>query len=191
MNILVIVGHPDPDSFCAALSRAYAEGAASANAQVRRLDLSRMKFDPNLKYGYRMRTELEPDLQEAQRLIRWADHLVFVYPIWWGVMPAVLKGFFDRVFLPGFAFKYRENSPLWDKLLKGKTARLIVTMDTPTWYNRWIYRRPGIKVMKRHILRFCGIHPVRVTEFGSVKFSTAERRARWLAQVKQLGAKMG
>lgn len=190
MNILVIVGHPDPESFSAALSEAYIAGAATSKAQIRRLDLSRMAFEPNLKYGYRKRIELEEDLLEAQQLIRWADHLVFVYPTWWGTMPAVLKGFFDRVFLPGFAFKYRGNSPLRDKLLKGKSARLIVTMDTPPWYNRWIYKRAGHQVMKRNILQFCGIRPVRITEFGPVRTSSEKRRAEWLAQVKRLGARL-
>ncbi|KFM95936.1 MAG: NAD(P)H-dependent oxidoreductase [Paenibacillus macerans] len=191
MNVLVITGHPDPQSFCSALSHAYMEAAASEKgANVRELDLSRMSFEPNLKYGYRKRMELEEDLLKAQELIRWADHLVFVYPIWWGTMPAVLKGFFDRVFLPGFAYKYRDNSPLWDKLLKGKTAHLLVTMDTPPWYNRWIYRRAGHRVMKRNILGFCGIKTVRITEFSPVSSSTEAMRAKWLEKSRKLGASL-
>jgi len=186
-NILVISGHPNPESFCSALSRAYAEGASGSRANVRLIDLSETPFDPHLKYGYRRRTELEPALVEAQEAIRWADHLVFVYPTWWGAMPAILKGFIDRVFLPGFAFKYRNNSPLWDKLLQGKTARLIVTMDTPSWYNWLAYRRAGHSVMKRNILQFCGIKPVRITEFAPVKGSTDAQRAKWLVQAKRLG----
>lgn len=134
--------------------------------------------------------ELEEDLVKAQELIRWADHLVFVYPIWWGTMPAVLKGFFDRVFLPGFAYKYRDKSPLWDKLLKGKTAHLLVTMDTPPWYNRWIYRRAGHQVMKRNILGFCGIKTVRITEFSPVSSSTEAMRAKWLEKSRKLGASL-
>lgn len=189
-KILVINGHPDSQSFCSALSEAYIEGAISNNAEVRTIDLSKIQFDLNLKFGYRQRTELEKDLIEAQKLITWADHLVFVYPTWWGAMPAILKGFIDRVFLPGFAFKYRENSNLWDKLLRGKSAHLIVTMDTPPWYNRWIYKRAGHNVMKRNILQFCGITPVRVTEIGPVKPSSAELRAKWLHKVKKLGSKL-
>ncbi|MFB9329957.1 NAD(P)H-dependent oxidoreductase [Paenibacillus aurantiacus] len=189
MNILVINGHPDAQSYCAALAGAYAAGATESQADVRRIDLGAIRFDPNLAYGYRQRTELEPELKEAQELIRWADHLVFVYPTWWGAMPALLKGFIDRVFLPGFAFKYRDNSQLWDKLLTGKTARLIVTMDTPPWYNRWIYRHAGHRVMRNNILKFCGITPVRITEISPVRSSTAERRERWLADTRALGAK--
>ncbi len=187
-KILVISGHPNPDSFCSALSRAYAEGAIGSRADVRLIDLSETPFNPNLKYGYRRRTELEPALVKAQEAIRWADHLVFVYPTWWGAMPAILKGFIDRVFLPGFAFKYRNNSPLWDKLLQGKTARLIVTMDTPSWYNRLVYGRAGHNVMKRNILKFCGIKPVRITEVTPIKGSTDAQRAKWLDQARKLGA---
>ncbi|MBN2984670.1 NAD(P)H-dependent oxidoreductase [Cohnella algarum] len=188
-KIVVVAGHPDPQSFCSALSDAYMEGASGSGAEVRKIDLSRIRFDPNLRFGYRQRTELEEELTEAQKWIRWADHLVFVYPTWWGAMPAVLKGFIDRVFLPGFAFKYRKDSLLWDKLLTGKSAHLIVTMDTPIWYNRWIYRRAGIQVMKRNILQFCGISPVRVTELSPVKPSTEELRRKWLDRAKRLGAK--
>lgn len=188
-NILVINGHPDPQSFCSALSEAYINGAAENGAEVRYLDLSKVIFNPILKYGYRQRTELEPELLEAQELIRWAHHLVFVYPTWWGAMPALLKGFFDRVFLPGFAFKYRPNSQLWDKLLTGRTAHLIVTMDTPSWINRLFYRHAGHNVMKRNILQFCGIKPVRTTEITPVRPSTPEQRAKWLDQVQRLGEK--
>lgn len=188
-NIVVINGHPDPQSFCAALTEAYSKGASGSGAEVRIIDLSHIQFEPVLKYGYRQRTELEPDLLKAQELIRWADHLVFVYPTWWGAMPAVLKGFIDRVFLPGFAFKYRDNSQLWDKLLTGKTAHLLVTMDTPAWYNRWIYRHAGHQVMKRNILHFCGIKPVRITEISPVRPSSKEQRAKWLEKARMLGSK--
>ncbi|GAA0374545.1 NAD(P)H-dependent oxidoreductase [Bacillus horti] len=189
-SILIINGHPDPQSFCSALSEAYEQGAASKSAEVRTIDLSSLEFDPILKYGYRQRTELEDVLLNAQESIRWADHLVFIYPTWWGAMPAILKGFIDRVFLPGFAFKYRENSPLWDKLLKGKSAHIIVTSDTPSWYNRIIYHRAGYRVMKQNILQFCGITPVRITEITPVKQSTEQKRAAWLEKIKQLGIKL-
>ncbi|CAI8898615.1 NADPH:quinone reductase [Brevibacillus brevis] len=190
MNILVIIGHPDPESYCSALAHAYMEGAKGKAAQIRTIDLSQISFDPNLKYGYRKRTELEDDLKEAQDLIRWADHLVIVYPTWWGTMPAILKGFFDRVLLSGFAYKYREGSSLWDKLLTGKTAHLIVTMDFPSWYNRLIYWQAGHLVMKRNILKFCGIKPVKVTEISGVNASSDEKRKKWLEKVKQLGERL-
>jgi len=104
-------------------------------------------------------------------------------------MPALMKGFFDRVFLPGFAFKYRENSALWDKLLTGRTAHLMVTMDTPPWYYRWIYHKPGHNEMKRTILGFCGIKTTKLTEFGPVKGSSPQKREKWIAMAKELGSK--
>jgi NAD(P)H dehydrogenase (quinone) len=110
------------------------------------------------------------------KLIKWADHLVFVYPTWWGTMPALLKGFIDKVFLPGFGFKYRKDSVWWDKLLTGKSARLIVTMDTPPWYFRWVYGRPSHNAMKKSTLEFCGVKPVKIISIGPVKH--AESRGR-------------
>lgn len=122
-KILIINGHPDNESFCAELAVAYKKGAKLANYECKLVNLTDLNFDPILHYGYKKRTELEPDLIEIQNDILNSNHLVFVYPTWWSTYPALLKGFIDRVFLPRFAFKYRENSLLWDKLLKGKTAR--------------------------------------------------------------------
>lgn len=190
-KILIINGHPDPQSYCKALSESYAEGARKSGGTVEMIDLSEIEFNPNLRYGYRQRTELEPDLLKAQELIRWADHLVFVYPTWWGTMPAVMKGFFDRVFLPGFVIKYRDNSPLWDKLLKGKSAQLIVTSDTPRLYNILVYRESGHRIMKSNILKFTGVSPVRVTEISPIRKSTDEFRQKWLDKVNKMGMKQG
>jgi len=189
-KIVVITGHSDPESFSGALSRAYIEGASSSTAQVRYLDLSQLTFDPILRYGYRQRMELEEDLKQAQEWISWADHLVIVYPVWWGAMPAILKGFFDRVLLSGFAYRMRDNSSMWDKLLTGKTAHMIVTMDTPRWYNRLIYNRANHMIMKRNILGFCGIKTVGITEFTPVSSSSEQQRSSWLHLVKRLGEKL-
>jgi putative NADPH-quinone reductase len=102
-------------------------------------------------------------------------------------MPALLKGFIDRVFLPGFAFKYREGSRFWDRLLSGRSAHLLVTMDTPPWYFRWVYRMPGHNQMKRTILEFSGIKPVTVSSFGPIKDSQLQKREKWLAQANAYG----
>ena len=190
-RILVILGHPSADSLSAALAQSYKEGAQAAGAQVRLLDLGALAFDPILRAGYRGEQALEPDLQAAQAHITWAEHLVWVYPTWWGAMPALLKGFIDRVFLPGFAFKYRQGSSLWDRLLAGRSAQLLVTMDTPPWYYRWVQRGPGHHQMQKTILGFSGIRPVRVHEYGPVHSATAQRKQRWLAQARKLGAAVG
>ena len=188
-NILAILGHPDSSSFCGSLMTAYIESAKSSGSEVRELQLGDLKFDPVLWNGYNRIQELEPDLIEVQELIRWSNHLVFVYPNWWGTMPALMKGFFDRVFLPGFAFKYRGSS-LPDKLLTGRTAQLIVTMDTPPWYYRWVFHRPGHNAMKRTILEFCGIKVVKISEFGPIKGSNQQQREKWIAMAGDLGSKV-
>ena len=124
----------------------------------------------------------------AQELIQWANHLVWLYPVWWGGLPALLKGFLDRVFLPGFAFKKRENSVWWDKLLTGKSARIISTLDQPPWYYWLIYRAPSHRAMKQCTLEFCGITPVRITSIGPLRLSKPATREKWLKQAGRLGA---
>jgi NAD(P)H dehydrogenase (quinone) len=157
-KVLVILGHPRLESYCNALSQAYERGAKEAGAEVRRLDLARLEFDPIFKLESDTRFSgeqgkgLEPDLIKAQQDIVWADHLVFVYPSWWGSFPTLLKGFIDRTFTPGFAFKYHQGKTLPEQLLKGKTARLIVTMDTPSWWNRFVYRAAGHNAMRHATL---------------------------------------
>ncbi len=188
-NIVIINGNPTGNSFCQELALTYKKAAEKNSAKCTLINLSELKFDPILRDGYRKRSKLEPDLQSAQNAISNANHLVFVYPTWWGTYPALLKGFIDRVFLPGFAFKYRENSVLWDKLLKGKSARLIVTMDAPKWYYKIITKAPGHNSMKRNILHFCGIKPVKITTFDTVKIANRTKRNTWIKKVDLLGSK--
>lgn len=190
MKILLINGHPSRESFCHALARAYKDGALSAGAEVREINVGDLQFSPNLAHGYRKITGLEADLIRAQDSIKWAEHLVFVYPTWWGTMPALLKGFIDRTFLPGFAFKYRNDSIWWDRLLTGRSARMIVTMDAPVWFFRLVYGKPGHNAMKKMILEFCGIKPVKITSFGSIERSSDKQRAGWLNRVRGLGEEM-
>lgn len=189
-KILVILGQPQRNSYGGALAQAYIDGARAGGADVRELCLGELKFDPCAATGTPPGPSLEPDLVRAQEWIRWADHLVFVYPIWWGTIPALLKGFVERVFIPGFAVNFRKDSPLWDKLLTGRSARLIVTLNTPSWIYRCVFRQPGHHTMKRTILQFCGVKPVAITEVGPIKGSTEEKRAKWLRKVGLLGEKL-
>ncbi|WP_252271404.1 NAD(P)H-dependent oxidoreductase [Pseudomonas subflava] len=186
-RILLILGTSKHDSLCHALAEAYSNGARGKGHVVRQLRLGELQFDPILREGYGQNQALEPDLLEAQRQIHWAEHLVFVYPVWWGGVPALLKGFFDRTFLPGFAFKYRNRSQLWDKLLTGRSADLLVTLDTPPWYFRWVYGAPAHRQMVRTILGFCGIKTRRLTEFSPVRPSSEEQRQGWLRKAENLG----
>ena len=136
-KILIINGHPDKESFNFALANAYKTGALAAGHEVQEIIVRDLVFNPNLQFGYRKRTDLEPDLLDAREKITWANHMIIIYPVWWGSVPAMLKGFLDRILLPGFAFKKRENSVWWDKFLTNKSARIICTMDQPSWYYRF------------------------------------------------------
>ena len=188
-RILIINGHPDSQSFCRAITGAYERGAKSAGHEVNRLHIRALKFDPILHDGYRVIQALEPDLARAQELIKWADHLVFVFPTWWSGLPALTKGFVDRVFLPGFGFHYRKDSPLWDKLLKGKSARLFITMDAPVLFNWLIYRSRAHVAFIKGTLGFCGIKPIRRDIFDRVRFSTPAQRAKWLELAEKRGVR--
>jgi NAD(P)H dehydrogenase (quinone) len=188
-KILIINGHPNKDAFNFGLAAAYKKGAEHAGAEVREVIIADLNFNPNLQFGYQKRIELEPDLQEAWEKIKWADHLVWVHPVWWGGLPAITKGFIDRLFLPGFAFKYRGNPVWWDKLLKGKSAHIISTLDQQGWYYWLVYGRPSINQLKKSTLEFCGVKPVRTTYIGVVKSSSESLRKQWLRKVEQLGEK--
>jgi putative NADPH-quinone reductase len=189
-RILILYGNPVKDAFSIALKDAYKEGAIRSKAEVREIILQDLSFELNLRAGYQAFQDLEPDLVKAQEWIKWADHLVFIYPNWWSTLPALLKGFIDRTFLPGFAFRYRKDNRSWDKLLKGKSARLIVTMDnTRLYYFRFLHS-PGHHAMKRGILKFCGISPVRTTTISQVKYSSPQQRMKWIMKMEQLGEKM-
>ncbi|MEM6634035.1 MAG: NAD(P)H-dependent oxidoreductase, partial [Bacteroidota bacterium] len=162
-KILVVNGHPDQQSFNYALSEAYIKGASESNHLISKLNLSELQFNPNLAYGYRERMELEPDLQMALDKIKSADHIVWFFPMWWYSVPALMKGFIDRTFLPGITFESIEGKALPRGLLKGKSARMVITADTPQWYDRIYMKRPAINQIKKGTLQFCGIKPVKVS----------------------------
>ncbi len=186
MKVLIINGHPNPKSLCNAFAKAYKESSLLKGNEVKELVISELNFNPNLKYGYQERSEWETDLQLEWDTILWADHLVWIHPVWWGGLPAILKGFIDRVFLPGKAFKYRGDSLFWDKLLKGKTGHIICTLDQPGWYYWLVYGKPSVNQLKKSTLEFCGIKPVKVNYFGIVRKSSPEKRKEWIEKVKLL-----
>ena len=188
-KIAIINGHPNQDSFNFGIAEAYKTGAVETGAEVKEIVIRELKFNPNLQFGYQKRMELEPDLMKAWEIIQWADHLVWVHPVWWGGFPALMKGFIDRLFLSGLAYKYRENSVWWDKLLKGKTAHIITTLDQPGWYYRLFFGRPSVNQLKKSILEYCGVKPVKLTYIGIIRNSKDGQRVQWLRKVKELGKK--
>lgn len=189
-RILIINGHPYKDSLCLAIAGAYEKGARAAGAEVKRINLGDLRFDPILHKGYHEIQPLEPDLIKAQAEIKWAQHLVFVFPTWWVGLPALMKGFLDRTFLPGFAFKYHKDSPFWDKLLKGRSARVFITMDSLLLYNWLKYHDSGHTPFIKGTLGFVGIKPVKVDIFEWVRFSSEPRRLKWLKKAENRGRKM-
>ncbi len=186
-SIVILLGHPDHASLCGALAERYRQAAVAAGHRVQLFGLGDIDFDPVLRHGYRQIQPLEPGLQQINEAIAGCQHLVLVYPTWWGGMPALLKGYFDRAFLPGYAFRYRKDSVWWDRLLSGRSARVITTLDTPPWYYRWVYRMPGHQQVRRTILEFCGIKPVRISGFGPVRSASLQVREGWLRKVAALG----
>lgn len=189
MKVLVILGHPNHASLCGALAEAYAGGARRSGQDVRILRLGDLAFDTNYPTRPGDAQTDEPDLAQARALVVWADHLAFVFPNWWGMMPALLKGFIDRIFTPGFAFRLHDDGT-WDRLLKGKSAQIITTMDTPGWVYRFIYGQPGTNALKRATLQFCGITPVRVLRFGTVFNSSAPQRGHWIELARAAGHRL-
>lgn len=185
-NVLVIVGHPSNGSFTAALADAYVQSAQAAHHTVKLLRLADLSFDPILHGSNPHAQALEPDLLAAQESIVWAHHVVWVFPVWWGGVPALLKGFLDRAFISGYAYKFNKGSPLPVPLLKGRTSHMVVPLDTPPWYYRWVYRMPAIHQMEKTTLEFCGLRPVKTLMLGPIIHSTLTQREQMLEKVAKL-----
>lgn len=165
------------------MADAYEKAAVANGHEVRRQNIGSMHFDPVLWKGYREKPPLEPDIKTAQANLLWCEKWVIFYPMWWGSVPAIFKGYLDRVLMPGFAFRYRENSALWDKLLAGRTAEMFSTCDAPVWWVWLQYRNTDVHMMKRAVLGFCGFGPVRHRRFGGLRTSSAEQRDKILQKV--------
>jgi putative NADPH-quinone reductase len=185
-KILLLNGNPKQSSFTHRLSSEY-QHQAEKSAMVRRFNLSEMNFDPNLASGYDEVQELEACLSEFVEALIWAEHIVIVTPVWWGGLPAKLKGLFDRVLLPGMAFSFKDDSASVVQLLTGKTARVILTMDAPQEFAEQ-QSGPVLEQLSLYTLEFCGINKAGVTLFGSVILSDESQRNMWLKEVRSLGA---
>lgn len=187
-TILVLNGHPNPGSFTAILATTYTRAARAAGATVNHFDLHALTFDPVLHVGYRGTQELEPDLLEVQRALAECDHLVILAPVWWGSTPALLKGFFDRTLEPKWAYHYDERG-LPHGHFGGRSARFIMSADSPGWYLRVLQGRPTLKQVVNSTLKFCGFGPVAVTRISPVRTSDAGKRDKWIDDVRAEGEK--
>jgi len=190
-RIALVQGHPDPGTprFCHALAAAYEAAALAAGHEVRRIDVARLEF-PLLRTSADWESAPPCDaIRRAQETLAWAEHLVIVFPLWLGDVPALLKGFFEQALRPGFAIGSAAPGRFWKKLLKGRSARLIVTMGMPAFFYRVYYRAHSVRSLKRNVLEFCGVSPVRSSLIGTVDSATARQSA--LAKVQALGRSAG
>lgn len=187
----IIQGHPDPggNRFCHALADAYAEGAASVGHNVMRVEVAQIDF-PMLRTQQEFeRGRLPEALVEPQDAIVSAHHLVMVFPLWHGTMPALLKGFLEQVMRPGVALEYRKHG-FPQGLLAGRSARIVVTMGMPALIYRWYFRAHGVRGLERSILRFSGMAPVRETLFGMVDTAGDAKRRQWLDRIRDYGKRL-
>jgi NAD(P)H dehydrogenase (quinone) len=186
-KIAIVVGNPQTDSYSEALGQAYLRGAQSGGHEAKLFALADMNFDAILREGYRRMQVLEPDLVAARAAIDASDHLVFVFPLWCGDMPAILKGFFERILQPDLLAIHAAGGKGNWKVFKGKSARVIMTMGMPGWFYRWYFGAHALKLLKRNILQFVGISPVHATLYGMVEAAGADKREQWLREVEALG----
>ncbi len=186
-KVMIVVGHSLSSTLCEALGKAYEKGATSAGHEARLFLLSQMAFDPILRGGYRNEQPLEPDLRAAYEALVACDHLVLIFPLWCGDMPAILKGFIERILQPDLiARRNTENAMNWT-IFSNKSARMIVTMGMPVSIYRFWYRGHALKLLTRNILNFIGIKPVNHTLFGMVETSKPVARDNWVRKVEALG----
>lgn len=190
-RIAVIVGQPKHNSLGEALGKAYRRGAEAVGHEVRLFVLADMQFDPILHEGFDEAQKLEPDLVEAQAAIVWADHLVVIFPLWFGTMPALLKGFIERVFQLGVMAEKGPGLTGYRPLMTGRSVRIIITMDMPSLVYRFVFGAHALKLLKRNILAFVGFGPIRTRLYGMVHAVDDARRRRWLAEMEELGRAAG
>lgn len=187
-KILIFNANPKLSSFCRSLTSVYLENV-SQDHSVEVIHISDLDFEMNLKEGYDQIKALEPDLVKFQEKLLWADHVVFISPVWWGAMPSKFKALIDRTFLPGFAFKYEEGKTIPKKLLSGRTAELIITLDTPVWWYKIFQGQPILTMLKHTILEFVGIKVIRHTYFGPLISSKESQREAWKKKVESIARK--
>lgn len=187
VKIAIVVGHARRNTYCEALGGAYLKGAESGGHEARLFVLSHMRFDPILHEGFSREQPLEPDLKAAAEAIKSADHLVLIFPLWLGTLPAILKGFLERLFTPGFAIEKTDDLKGYRPLMKGKSARVIMTMGMPGFVYRWYFGAHALKMLKRNILGFVGFGPVRSSLLGRIEAVSDEKRRQWLMEIEALG----
>lgn len=190
MRIYVLYAHPDTESLNGRLAEAYCTSATDAGHEVRRRNLAEMDFDPVFHHGLRRVQPLENDLAAAQEDLNWCEHFALFYPVWWGNVPALLKGFFDRALYSEFTFRHDVSDPFPHRLLQGRSADIVTTSDSTASWLRTQCRDADINAVKHATLEVCGMDPVRVTRVDGVKDLDPSQRDRWVARVSRLATKL-
>jgi len=184
-KILVLLGNPDKDTLSGAFADHYQASAEDAGHDVRRANIGDLQFDPVLHKGYREIQQLEPDLVALQEDFRWADHVVIIYPNWWCAMPAVLKGLFDRMWLPGFAFNFNKETKRVEQHLGGRTGRVIIVSGTHSPFKTWWQFGDYTNEIQFGILGFAGIR-AQVSAFGPSEKASEPKKEQWIKEVERL-----
>ena len=191
-RIFVINGHPGETSLSKTLIERYAKAAAAAGHEIRIAHLSEMQFDSDFgEGGYRTIKPLEPVLERFLDDFEWSEHVVLAAPMWWGGLPAKLKGLFDRTLLPGRAFSTRETTPLGlpRPLLAGRTGRFILTSDTPGLYMRWLYGNALFRQVRHQIFGFIGVSPTKAMHLTGASSPKPNTLNGWFQRMDRLGAR--
>jgi putative NADPH-quinone reductase len=190
-RILIIQGHPDTghNHLCHALGWSYGAGAQVSGHEVRHVYVADLCFPLLRSKAEYEREPLSAEMRSVQEAISWADHLVIIHPLWQGCMPALLKGFFEQVLRPGFAYRLPARGKPGAQLLRGKSARVVITMGMPAPLYRWFFGAPGLRTLRRNILGLCGVAPVRASLFGRVDVDGDGRQQRWIERAFRLGAR--
>jgi putative NADPH-quinone reductase len=188
-NILILDGHPDPEQgrYVHALAAAYREGAEQGKHEVLSIRVADLAFPLLRSQADYDRGEPVDSVRRCQDAMNWATHVVILYPLWLGSMPALLKALLEQVLRPGFAFSVRKLGRWPVKFMSGKSVRIVVTMGMPAGVYRWFFRAHSLRSLQRNILRTVGFRPVRATVIGSVTSITAAKRAQWLDAMRELG----
>lgn len=190
-RIFILNGHPAASSLNRTLAESYAQAARDAGHEVRLTNLHDLNFDPDFGFGgYDNVKPLEPELEQVLADMEWSEHVVVTTPMWWGGLPAKLKGLFDRALLPGRTFNTRKTDWMGmpTPMLSGRSGRMIVTSDTPGWFMRWVYHNAMLRQLRDQILGFVGIKPAKITYFAGASHPKPGLVERWIAEVQKCGA---
>jgi putative NADPH-quinone reductase len=189
MRVLVVYCHPVPESFCAAVRDATVAALQAGGAEVRLVDLYAERFDPVMptdeRRSYNSQSPVDPDLKPHIERLKWAEAILFVYPTWWYGLPAMLKGWFDRVWAKDIAFSLEDGGKITPLMTHIRKIGIVTTCGAPRWWS-WIIGQPGRKTILHGIRALCAkrCRTLYLAHY-LMDTSTAETRAAFLDEVRR------